>query len=735
MAITDIIIHIRINAAREKQASWGDTAYAAGLAKALESNPGCECRLLFRGEQPDTTDLPAVVLQIVGPHLEEPIAGLPNLLWIISPPNVAPIAMLARYQAIFVASERLAVLLRNSGLSASYLPQATDTTHFHPSRRQHRSEEIPLVFVGAYAPRATRRNVFHAVQAGYEPQIWGPGWKGVVPARLWRGERLDHDELAEIYASARIVLNSHMPFMSMLGFMSNRSYDALACGALVASDRVVGFTDDDFPEIHQLFDREIQTRELKRMLDGAAADMAARAALHERLANKHGFGVRAAVVLARARALLASPQVAPSLWCHGRAERNVVPSPPSLTANEETVSSSLLCAGREILAILSCLKKDAAAVTLPTLQQGIIHALSADLHEVTELVRLIAAGARIEDYLTRIEVLDKRSRRLVEALEDNTSPLRFRARKADHDRLLPRLIDNEPLWDHSPAGFGRERGKVSLPLRPRKDVAELMRPIGVFLHLYYDGLARVFAERLSNIPAPFQLYVSTDTEEKAHRIRESLPDAEIRVISNRGRDIWPKLYGFADAKLRHDLVLHLHGKRSVHSDQLDEWLAHILDCLLGSPGEIRRILSFFQLIPRLGMVAPVTFKAVLGAAHWGSNRDIARELARRMGLPDALPDNNSLRFPVGSMFWARTAALQPLLDLNLPQTAFPPEAGQVDGTLAHAIERMLGVTCQSRGYHILPVSGAQSNLHRKHQVVFHSTRELREALDNGGLDA
>ncbi|MDN3711609.1 rhamnan synthesis F family protein [Paracoccus cavernae] len=643
--------------------------------------------------------------------------------------------MLARYQAIFVASERLAVLLRNSGLSASYLPQATDTTHFHPLRRQRCTEEIPLVFVGAYAPRATRRNVFHAVQAGFEPQIWGPGWKGVVPARLWRGERLDHDELAETYASARIVLNSHMPFMSMLGFMSNRSYDALACGALVASDRVVGFNDVDFPELHQLFDREVQTRELKRMLDGPAVDITTRTALHERLARQHGFGVRAAVVLAQARALLASSQVAPSLWCHGRAEVNTAPPALSLIDRDETVNSSLLSAGREILAMLSCLKKDPATDTLPTPQHGIIHALSADLHEATELVRIIKAGARIEDHLTSIEVLARRSRRLVEALEDNTSPLRFRARKADHDRLLPRIIENEPLWDHSPAGFGRERGKVSLPLRPRKVVPELKRPIGVFLHLYYDGLAPVFAERLGNIPVPFQLYVSTDADEKAERIRESLPDAEIRVIPNRGRDIWPKLYGFADAKLRHDLVLHLHGKRSVHSDQLDEWLAHILDCLLGSPGEIRRILSFFQLIPRLGMVAPVTFKAVLGAAHWGSNRDIARELARRMALPGALPDNNSLRFPVGSMFWARTAALQPLLDLNLPQAAFPPEAGQVDGTLAHAIERMLGVTCQSLGYHILPVSGAQSNLHRKHQVVFHSTRELREALDKGDLDA
>lgn len=109
-----------------------------------------------------------------------------------------------------------------------------------------------------------------------------------------------------------------------------------------------------------------------------------------------------------------------------------------------------------------------------------------------------------------------------------------------------------------------------------------------------------------------------------------------------------------------------------------------------------RILSFFETIPRLGMVVPLTFRQVLGAAHWGDNKDIARELAFRLGWPDsALPEDGALRFPVGSMFWARVAAIRPLLDLALTPDHFPPEAGQVDGTLAHAIERMLGVVCQA----------------------------------------
>lgn len=147
-----------------------------------------------------------------------------------------------------------------------------------------------------------------------------------------------------------------------------------------------------------------------------------------------------------------------------------------------------------------------------------------------------------------------------------------------------------------------------------------------------------------------------------------------------------------------------------------------------------RILSFFETIPRLGMVVPLTFRQVLGAAHWGDNKDIARELAFRLGWPDsALPEDGALRFPVGSMFWARVAAIRPLLDLALTPDHFPPEAGQMDGTLAHAIERMLGVVCQAGGYHLLPVAGAATRLHRGHQRRYASNGALRAALEEGAF--
>ena len=51
---------------------------------------------------------------------------------------------------------------------------------------------------------------------------------------------MPNDELRRVYSSAGIVLNDHWDDMRAHGFVSNRIYDALACGAVVVSDDVPG---------------------------------------------------------------------------------------------------------------------------------------------------------------------------------------------------------------------------------------------------------------------------------------------------------------------------------------------------------------------------------------------------------------------------------------------------------------------------------------------------------------
>jgi GT2 family glycosyltransferase len=93
------------------------------------------------------------------------------------------------------------------------------------------------------------------------------------------------------------------------------------------------------------------------------------------------------------------------------------------------------------------------------------------------------------------------------------------------------------------------------------------------------------------------------------------------------------------------------------------------------------------------MIASQHFEPVRHGINWGYNFQDAQKLAARFGL--TLDPAHLLDFPSGSMFWARTAALKPLLDLKLTVDDFDPESGQLDATLAHAIERLYFYACEA----------------------------------------
>ena len=54
------------------------------------------------------------------------------------------------------------------------------------------------------------------------------------------GDYIPNNELRRYYSSAKVVLNDHWPDMRTEGFISNRIFDAGACGALILSDSVAG---------------------------------------------------------------------------------------------------------------------------------------------------------------------------------------------------------------------------------------------------------------------------------------------------------------------------------------------------------------------------------------------------------------------------------------------------------------------------------------------------------------
>lgn len=237
--------------------------------------------------------------------------------------------------------------------------------------------------------------------------------------------------------------------------------------------------------------------------------------------------------------------------------------------------------------------------------------------------------------------------------------------------------------------------------------------VGIMAHMFYPDLVDEFAQDLANMPLPYDLLVSVVDEQAAVQVRGRLTGLPrlsrlvVRVVPNRGRDIAPLLVAFAEEVMQLDLVCHVHTKKSLYTgSEQSSWRRYLMSSLFGSPQRLAWIFGMFQAEPRLGMVYPESYPGVPLWAHtWLSNAQACEQLAARLGF--AIDRGSYLDFPAGSMFWARVDAIRPLYALGLALEEFPEEHGQVDGTLQHAIERLLAQTVRRQGalLGILPQAG------------------------------
>lgn len=107
--------------------------------------------------------------------------------------------------------------------------------------------------------------------------------------------------------------------------------------------------------------------------------------------------------------------------------------------------------------------------------------------------------------------------------------------------------------------------------------------------------------------------------------------------------------------------------------------------MLGSRGRVAEVKMLFDEFPEIGIVGAAGYLWPC-QHHLGANVKNLSFTAQKMGASHV--ESFDYEFPAGSMFWFKPKALSPLQDLNIKQMDFEEEEGQLDGTLAHAIERL-----------------------------------------------
>jgi GT2 family glycosyltransferase len=221
--------------------------------------------------------------------------------------------------------------------------------------------------------------------------------------------------------------------------------------------------------------------------------------------------------------------------------------------------------------------------------------------------------------------------------------------------------------------------------------------IALVFHVFYTDIWPELCGYLQQLDCDYDLFVTvTDrcSDAEAAEMLQAFAKMHLYRVENRGRDIKPfvEVLDIIGTKT-YRYLCKLHTKKTGESALGNVWRKLLYFDMLGSRETVQSILDLFESQPDVGIVTGKS--AILDSSRYDyDNAPRVKTLARQSGTPF----KEEYDFPGGTMFWIRTELLDPLVRLYREgHLHFEEELGQIDHTLAHAIERFFGVIAQSQG--------------------------------------
>ncbi len=253
--------------------------------------------------------------------------------------------------------------------------------------------------------------------------------------------------------------------------------------------------------------------------------------------------------------------------------------------------------------------------------------------------------------------------------------------------------------------FGSDRGAQVEFCSRMNALAPKPRKAAIIVHLFYFDLVDDFALYLREASESIEFDVIVTfpelwSEEQIATAWEKLKPRKGFVVSNVGRDVYPFLT--ACHQIRHDgytFACKLHTKKSTHRVDGSKWRNDLLNGLLGSRTLLQLRQEFFS-DERVAIAAPSrSFLPLSNDEYIAGNRIHFDNLVAMFGLHNY----QSSEFIAGTMFWFRFDLFKPLFEAGLTESDFGIDLGQVDGTLAHAFERIFSLYAEKKGGKILKI--------------------------------
>jgi len=223
---------------------WGDYYVAEGLSEEFEKK-GFVVKVQMLSEWDDSSDsIVDTVIVLRGLSRYTPKVQHQNIMWNISHSDLVSLNEYELYDHVFIASKYWAEQLKTRiNVPVECMWQCTNDHKFYPEYNEKYDSE--LLFVGN-SRKVYRKILKDLLPTEHELSVYGADWGGIIDKKYIKGEHISNKELHQAYSSCKILLNDHWEDMREKGFISNRIFDGIACGACILSDSVEGL-DELFP--------------------------------------------------------------------------------------------------------------------------------------------------------------------------------------------------------------------------------------------------------------------------------------------------------------------------------------------------------------------------------------------------------------------------------------------------------------------------------------------------------
>lgn len=251
--------------------------------------------------------------------------------------------------------------------------------------------------------------------------------------------------------------------------------------------------------------------------------------------------------------------------------------------------------------------------------------------------------------------------------------------------------------------------------------------IAVFVHLYYEEMIALFSHYLDEIPDYIDVYISTSKEIVYNLCRKCVKRDVVYIKSeNRGRDVAALLVEIKPYTVLYDYFCFVHDKREkdeIYKDMTIKWTNGLWNNMLYDANYINNVIATFEENEKLGLLLPpLPFHPLnnqLLFNSWGQNYCNTVKLAKKIGLIMPIKPEDRI-LSLGTMFWAKKDALKKLFDFPWKYSDFQSEPLPNDGTISHAIERILSFVAEDAGYsvaYVMPEEYASTYINDMHDVI------------------